>query len=289
MLKKRLIAALPLMNGRVVQSISFNRYLPVGTPEVCAENLNSWGADELMVLDIHASRENRKPDLALVKRISNRIYMPLTYGGGITTVEQMVGLIHSGSDKIAINSAALSNPQLITQGAEVLGNQCIIVSMDVKKNPSGAYEVFKDSGKTGTGKKPDVWAAEAQKLGAGEIHVNAIDRDGAGTGFDLALLEKMLAAVSIPLIFMGGAGHPSHFLDCFKKGADAVAAGNYFQFTEHSVTTTKAFLHREGIHVRVDTSATYEHTDFDESGRVAKLSEAYLKELRYTVIQKEVI
>lgn len=289
MLKKRLIAALPILNGQVVQSIAFKHYLPVGAPEVCAEALNYWGADELMVLDMHASREGRVPDLALVKKVSNKIFMPLTYGGGITSVSQMVTLIHSGADKIAINSSALSHPELISEAAAVLGRQCVIVSMDVQQNSRGDYEVFTDSGLRPTGKSPVEWAREVEQRGAGEIHVNHIQRDGSKSGFDLLLLKEMLAAIAVPLIWMGGAGHPRHFFECLNAGADAVAAGNYFQFTEQSVAVTKAFLLRQGINVRLDTSATYDHVQFDESGRVAKLPDDQLQRLRFTFIEKEVI
>jgi cyclase len=289
MLKKRIIAVLPILGGRVVQSISFNQFLPIGSPEVCAEAVNMWGADELMLLDIHASKHKLKPDPDLVKKVANYVSIPLTYGGGITTTDEMVELINSGADKITINTSALNNPTLITQASLILGKQCVIVSMDIKETQNGCYEVFNSSDMIGTGMSPEVWAHNAENLGAGEILINTIHRDGSGTGFDLVLLELMLKSVSIPIILMGGAGHPSHFFECFRHGADAAAAGNYFQFTEHSIITTKAYLKHHGIQIRMDTPATYDNVQFNETGRVAKFSDAYLKELKYSVIKKEVI
>ncbi len=289
MLSKRIIASLILKDGVFVQSIGFSRYLPVGSPEIAVDFLNQWGADEISVVEIGENRKNKTPDLVLVAALSKKSFVPLAIGGGVDSTDTMRALIYGGADKLIINRAAVLNPQLISDGAAIFGNQCIVVSIDAKKNKNGAYEVFLDSGTTPTGKDPAALAAECERLGAGEILIRSIDRDGSKNGFDVELVRLVSDAVSVPVIAAGGCGHPKHILDAFMQGgADAVAVGNFFHFTEHSVTTVKAYL-KSHVPVRHDTYATYENFSFDPLGRVAKQPDGYLEKLRFEYHPKEII
>jgi cyclase len=288
MLKKRVVASLIVKNGIVVQSIGFKKYLPIGSIGVSVEFLNRWGIDEIILLDIDATSQNKKPDFDLITEISKKIFVPLTVGGGIKDLNDIKTLVHYGADKICINKAALTNPKIIKESSEIFGNQCIVVSMDVK-NKNGKYEVYSDSGKNPTGLEAIKWAKEIEKLGAGEIFLSSIDRDGSKSGFDLKLIKKLSDNVSIPIIACGGAGHPKHFLEAFNNNASAVAAGNFFHFSEHSPILVKSFLMKKGIDVRLDTYADYKETDFDESGRLLKRSDQYLEKLRFQYQPEEVI
>ncbi len=287
--KRRLIGCLVVKGGIVVQSIGFRQYLPVGKPEIAVEFLNNWGIDEIVLLDIDATREGRGPDFTMIERVSKKCFVPLTAGGGIRNLEDMRRLIRHGADKIAINTAAVKSAGLIKQASDVLGDQCIVVSIDARK-VNGKYEVFLDSGREPTGLDPAKFAKQTAAMGAGEIFLNAVDRDGAKQGYDIELIKNVAAAVSIPVIACGGAGHPQHFSEALIKGnATAVAAANYFHFTEHSPVVTKAFLKEQGIDVRLDTYATYEGFSFDDKGRIGKRSESYLDKLRFEYQPKEVI
>jgi cyclase len=286
MLKKRIVACVVVKDGIVIQSIGFKRYLPVGDLGITLKFLDKWGIDEIIILDIDAQR----PDFEHVKEVSNQCCVPLSVGGGIRSVEDMVKLISLGADKIVINTLALSTPQNITQGADVLGKQCIVVSMDVKKVNHEIYEVFGNHGRTPTGKDPVAWAREVEDLGAGEIFLTSIDQDGSKQGFDLDLISKVSDSVSIPVIACGGAGLPTHFLDLLKNTrVAAVAAANFFHFTEHSVTTLKAFLLQSGQDVRLDSYANYADAFFGIDGRVAKKDDVDLERMRYVYQPREII
>src|SRR3989338_1929513 len=276
MLKNRLIACLVIKNGIVVQSIGFSRYLHVGKPEIAIEFLNSWWIDEIIVVDIDASKEGRTISRDNVRSIAKKCFVPLTVGGGFNSGEEVRQAIRSGADKVSINAAAIRRPELITEIAAVLGAQSVIVSMDVKVNQQGKYEVFISNGKEETGLDPVSWAKKVEELGAGEILLNSIDRDGTKQGYDLELIKKVSAAVNIPVIALGGACHPDHFCAGIEKGkAAAVAAANYFHFTEHSVITTKAAMKKQkSIHLRLDTYAHYLHLEHQETdGRIRKPSD----------------
>lgn len=290
MLKKRIVATLIIKNGIVVQSIGFKTYLPVGDPRVSVEFLSKWGIDEIILLDIDASPENRKPNFDLIRGVSKRIFVPLTVGGGIKTLEDIRKLLHCGADKISINKLALENPEIIKEAAEVFGNQCIVVSVDVKINRKGKYEIFSNSGNIATGLEPMSFAKKVEELGAGEIFVNSIDRDGSKLGYDLDLIKMVSDAVKIPVIACGGVKRPQDFLEGFiKGGVSACAAGNFFHFTEHSPIILKSFLIEKGIDVRLDTYANYKDVNFMENGRIAKRPEDYLDKLRFEYISEEVI
>ena len=297
MLKNRLIACLVVKAGIVVQSIGFNRYLPVGKPEIAAEYLNSWGVDEIILVDIDASLEGRGPNFEMIERVSKKCFVPLTIGGGINSVEIMKQVVRCGADKIAINSAAANNPELIRAGANVLGDQCIVVSVDArrKKNHGGCddeYEVVINNGKESIGIDPVTFSLKCEELGAGEILLNSVDCDGSKKGFDLDLIRSVSNVLKIPLIALGGAGHPEHFAKALiNGGATAVAAGNYFNFSEHSVITTKAYLKSkfDEIPVRIGTYATYEGFTFDSFGKICKRDESFLKKIRFEYHPEEII
>jgi len=272
MLSKRIIGSLIVKEGIVVQSLSFSRYLPVGSPEVAVEFLNQWGVDEIVVLDITASAAG-EPNYALVERLAQRVRVPLAYGGGIRSLEAMRRLIAGGADKLVVNTAAKDNPSLIQEGAAVFGDQCIVVSIDVHEGgAAGATER----------------AMAAQKMGAGEILLRTIERDGSKKGFDTDALKAVANAVQVPVIAAGGCGAAAHVADAFGSGAAAVAIGNMLHFTEHSVVTIKQELKQAGVPVRLDTYATYDGFAF-ESGRVQKRDDEYLQKLRFEYHPPEII
>ena len=225
MLKKRLIACLLIKNDLIVQSIGFNKYLPIGNPKFPLEFLNKWDVDEIVLLDIGAYKEKRKLNLKILEILSKSCFVPLTVGGGIMSVEDVRKFIRAGADKVSINSNAINNPQLITEIADIFGSQCIVVSMDCKFDNDGVYRVYKDSGNISTNLVASEWAKEVERLGAGEILLNSIDRDGSKIGYDINLVKKITDAVSIPVIACGGVGDFSHFAPGITKGgASAVAA-----------------------------------------------------------------
>ena len=290
MLKKRIVASLTVKNGMVVQSIGFNKYLPIGRVDISVEFLNKWGIDEIVLLDIDATNQNRNPNFNMVTEASKKSFVPLTVGGGIKNLEDIRRLIHFGADKISINKVALTSPKIIKEASEVFGNQCIVVSIDVRKNKN-RYEVYSDNGKNPTGLNPVKWAKEAEKLGAGEILLNSIDRDGLKLGYDLSIIKRVANSVSIPVICAGGAGHPKHFLKVFMKTkAMAAAPPNFFHFTEHSPIVVKSYLLKNGADARLDTYADYKGINFiEESGRISKRQDNYLDRIRFEYILDEII
>ncbi|MEK7124316.1 MAG: imidazole glycerol phosphate synthase cyclase subunit, partial [Patescibacteria group bacterium] len=284
-----IIGCLIIKDGRVVQSIGFNKYLPIGRVDVAVEFLNKWGIDEIVLLDIDATRDGKEPDFKLVTEVSKKSFAPLTVGGGIKNIKDIKKLVYCGADKISINAIALKNPKIITEAAEIFGVQCIVVSMDVKKHKNH-YEVYSDNGKKATGLDPITWAKKVEAMGAGEIFLNSIDRDGSKSGYEIKLIKAVSSAVSIPLIACGGAGHPKHFLEVFKKtGALAAAAGNFFQFTEHSPITVKSYLLKNKVDVRLDSHADYKDINFVNNGRIGKRADEYLRKLRFEYISDEII
>ena len=289
MLKTRIIAVLVVRQGIVVQSIGFARYLPVGVPAIAVEYLNRWGIDEIILVDIDATRRGRGPDHAMIERCAVECHVPLTCGGGIRTLEDIESLVRSGADKVAINAAAVLSPNLISQGAGLFGNQCIVVSIDARKIDDRRYEAFIHSGTQSTGKSPIDIAKMAEQMGAGEILLNSIDRDGSGRGYDPELIGQVMKAVKIPVIACGGVGHPGHLLEGMKLGVHAVAAANFFHYSEHSVITAKRVLQAAGMPVRLDSHADYAGADFDESGRIRKRPDEVLEKQRFEYIPEEVI
>lgn len=288
MLKKRIAATLAVKDGIVVQSIGFKRYLPVGRPAVAIEFLNDWGVDEILLLDISATRTGRPPDFDLVFEAAARCRVPLTVGGGITHIDHVRQLMHSGADKVCFNQAVLSNPDLLRQTAQVFGDQCVVASIDSIATSDGP-RVFDYLTGCANADAPSEIARRAQTLGAGEILINSVDRDGSRSGFDLELVRNVSNAVTLPVICCGGAGTAAHFTEVLRDtGASAAAAANFFHFTEHSVTTVKAQISRE-LPVRHESHASYVDASFDEAGRLLKRNDQELESMRFVLIEKEVI
>jgi len=289
MLKTRIIGVLVIRQGIVVQSIQFKKYLPVGKPSIAVDFLNRWGIDEIILLDIDATREQRRPNFDQISELSDFCHVPLSVGGGIRSVEDIQQLIHSGADKVVLNTVALEEPELIVQGAELFGNQCIVVSMDVKEVSTGRYEIYKNSGKDATGVRPAEFAKKVEEYGAGEIFLNAIDRDGSKQGYNIDLMQQVMDAVSIPVIICGGANHPDHFKEAMSLKVSAVAAANYFHYTEHSPIALKSYLKSSAADVRLDSYATYDGYNFGYKGRIGKKDDAILDKLRFEYIPEEII
>ncbi len=262
MLKHRLIPVLLLQNGLLVRSELFKIHQIIGNPIHEVERFNQWNVDELIYLDIsrgetydmrrddHKIKDMGNP-LAILDKVSKTCFMPLTWGGRITTVEEMNHRFSRGADKITINSEAVRRPELITEGARVFGNQAIVVSIDVLRGEGGAAEVFIDGGRTPTGLKPAEWARRAEERGAGEILLQSIDRDGTGTGYDLDLIRDVASATSIPVIACSGVGMYEQYAKGIKAGASAAAAANIWHFKELSDRGGKRALNRAGIDVRL--------------------------------------
>ena len=289
MLKKRLIANLTVKNGVVVQSFEFKKYLPIGSLVVTVEFLNKWGIDEIVITDISATKENRPPLTELYKNISNRCFVPLTIGGGIRSIDQIHDLLHSGADKIFVNNYAIENPDFISKSAKIFGNQCIIVAIDIIYINNQPFIYNHQTGLPLNVKLSD-WVKEVEHRGAGELLINCVNRDGKYNGFDKPLAQSISDSVNIPVIICGGAGKPCHFYEILSEtNVAAAAAGNYFHFTEHSVITTKAFLQKRGLDIRVETFASYNHNEINQYNRLEKLDDEYLEHLLYQKIIKEII
>ena len=251
MLAKRIIPCLDVRNGRVVKGINFEGIKDVENPVELAKFYNKSGADELVFYDITASFEERKLFTEVVEKIANEVFIPLTVGGGINSVEDFSRVLKAGADKVSINSSAVSNPQLISDAAKKFGAQCVVLSIDVKR-VDGRFMVFVKGGRENTGLDAIEWAKRGQELGAGELVVNSMDSDGVKNGFDKELLEAISKVVTIPIIASGGAGNMEHFKDVFEvKGVDAGLAASIFHFGEVEIPELKKYLKEQGVAVRV--------------------------------------
>ena len=292
MVKKRIIASLTVKNDWVVQSIGFKKFLPVGTVPVCVEALNLWGVDEIVILDITASLEKRSINEKLVQRACEKCFVPLTVGGGIKSVADVNRLLQAGADKVVLNHAATCDHKIITELANVFGSQCIIANIDVCALDNNQYSCFTLSNTKELSEKPEKLATIYANAGAGEILVNSIDLDGMKQGFDCRLIRKIVTAVDLPIIALGGAGSPIHFLELLNKveGVSGIAAGNFFHFFEHSVTITKAILKAAiGEKVRVDSYADYAEHKTDQLGRLCRFPEELLLDRFFEFYPKEQI
>jgi cyclase len=251
LLKVRVIPTLLSKGFGLVKGVGFHSWRRVGTLLPALKVYNSRDVDELILVDITASIESRGPDHESVSDFSDECSVPLTVGGGITDLSQIVALLHAGADKISINSGAIGNPGLIDRASARFGSQCVVASIDARRDPDGAYGVFSHSGTVSAGKNPVSWAIELAARGAGEVLLTSIDRDGTMQGYDLDLVEKVASAVDIPVIASGGAGNYQHMIDVIKMaGASAVAAASMFHFTEQTPAGAKLALGKEDVPVR---------------------------------------
>ncbi len=254
MLTKRIIPCLDVTSGRVVKGVSFVNLRDAGDPVEVATIYDREGADELCFLDITASHENRKTIIDVVERTAQRVFMPLTVGGGVRTLDDIRGLLNAGADKVSINTAAVERPQFVKEAAERFGTQCIVVAIDAKRRPgtAGSWEVFTHGGRKPTGIDVIEWAKRMEQYGAGEILLTSMDQDGQQTGYDLALTAAVSGTVSIPVIASGGVGTLDHLYDGFVMGkADAVLAASIFHYRTHTIPEAKAYLHGRGVPVRL--------------------------------------
>ena len=249
---KRIIPCLDVKDGRVVKGVQFVQLRDAGDPAELARFYDEQGADELVLLDISASVEGRKTMIDVVKAVAAQVDIPLIVGGGIHTVEDMKKILDAGADKVSINTAAVVNPQLIKEGAEAFGSKAIVVAIDAKFDEElGTWRVYTHGGKKAAEKDVLTWAREAESLGAGEILLTSIDRDGEKNGFDVELTRAVSEAVSIPVIASGGAGSAEHFKEVLQEGnADAALAASIFHYKETSVAEVKAYLKNHGVNVR---------------------------------------
>ena len=250
MLTKRIIPCLDVDHGRVVKGKKFKDIQDVADPVELGRYYSEQGADELVFYDITASYEERDIFINIVEKVAEAIRIPFTIGGGISRVEDFRKVLMAGADKVSVNSSAVKNPQLIRDAALKFGNQCVVLSIDAKRNDSGSWDVYVKGGRENTGIDAIEWAKRGQELGAGEICINSIDTDGVKRGYDLELNRKLSEILTIHVIASGGAGEKAHFSEVLKAGADAALAASVFHYKEIPIPELKAYLDSEGIAVR---------------------------------------
>lgn len=250
MLTKRIIPCLDVDHGRVVKGKKFKDIQDVADPVELGRYYSEQGADELVFYDITASFEERDIFINIVEKVAEAIRIPFTIGGGISRVEDFRKVLMAGADKVSVNSSAVKNPQLIRDAALKFGNQCVVLSIDAKRNDKGSWDVYVKGGRENTGIDAIEWAKRGQDLGAGEICINSIDTDGVKRGYDLELNHKLSEILTIPVIASGGAGEKAHFAEVLKAGADAALAASVFHYKEIPIPELKAYLADEGIAVR---------------------------------------
>jgi len=255
-LAKRIIPCLDVDNGRVVKGVNFVGIRDAGDPVEVAKRYNEQGADEITFLDITATHEGRDTTVHTVEQIASEVFIPLTVGGGIRTIDDIRTMLNAGADKVSINSAAVHNPDFVREASERFGAQCIVVAIDAKRvsaeGEPGRWEIFTHGGRKPTGIDAVEWATKMADYGAGEILLTSMDRDGTKNGFDLGVTRAISDAVSVPVIASGGVGDLQHLVDGVKKGrADAVLAASIFHFGEYSVPEAKQFMQSQGVEVRL--------------------------------------
>ena len=251
MLAKRIIPCLDINKGRVVKGVNFVNLIDAGDPVEIARAYDKIGADEIVFLDITASSDGRKTAVDILSRASEQVFIPLTVGGGIRSVEDFRELLAAGADKIAVNSAAIRTPRLITDAALKFGSQCVVLAVDAKSNGKGSWDVYLNGGRVNTGLDAIDWIREAEKLGAGEVLLTSMDRDGTKAGYDVELTRRAAEAVNIPVIASGGAGKMQDFADVLTEGkADAALAASLFHFSQIDMRELKEFLAKQGIPIR---------------------------------------
>lgn len=253
MFTKRIIPCLDVHNGRVVKGINFVNLRDAGDPVEVGAAYDAAGADELVFLDITASSDARAIKLDMVRRVAERVFIPFTVGGGIRTVDDFKEILREGADKIAVNTAAILNPQLISDAADKFGSQCVVVAIDAKRRPDGSgWNIYKNGGRVDMGIDAVEWAEKAFKLGAGEFLITSMDKDGTKDGYDLELTRSIAEVVSVPVIASGGAGNKEHFYDALTTGkADAALAASLFHYKELEINEVKEYLRGRGVSVRL--------------------------------------
>lgn len=252
MLTKRIIPCLDVNDGRVVKGINFVELRDAGDPVEVGKAYSEAGADELVFLDITATSDARNTVVDLVRKVAEQIFIPFTVGGGIRTVQDMRDVLREGADKVAVNSAALNNPELISESAQKFGSQCVVVAIDAKRRPDGGFTVYKNGGRIDTGRDAIEWAMEAENRGAGEILLTSMDGDGTKEGYDLELTKAISSRVSIPVIASGGAGNCEHFYEALTEGgADAALAASLFHYKELEIREVKEYLRDKNVPVRL--------------------------------------
>ncbi|GAB1720181.1 MAG: imidazole glycerol phosphate synthase subunit hisF [Nitrosospira sp.] len=250
-LAKRIIPCLDVTNGRVVKGVNFVELRDAGDPVEIARRYDEQGADELTFLDITASSDNRDLILRIIEEVAAQVFIPLTVGGGVRKVEDVRRLLNAGADKVSINTSAVQNPDLVADAASRYGSQCIVVAIDAKRTAQG-WEVFTHGGRKATGLDAIEWAGKMQSLGAGEILLTSMDRDGTRNGFDLALTRAISDAVTVPVIASGGVGNLQHLAEGILEGhADAVLAASIFHYGEYTIRQAKEYLAQRGVEIRL--------------------------------------
>ena len=253
MYAKRIIPCLDVKDGRVVKGVNFVNLIDAGDPVECAKAYDKAGADELVFLDITASSDARETVTDMVRRVAENVFIPFTVGGGIRTAEDFRKILNAGADKVAVNSAAIKRPELISEAAEIFGSQCVVCAIDAKRRADNSgWDVYLNGGRVNTGIDALEWAEKAEHLGAGEILLTSMDCDGTKSGYDLELTKSVSENADIPVIASGGAGSMEHFLDAFRIGkADAVLAASLFHFKEIEICDLKKYLRENGESVRL--------------------------------------
>jgi cyclase len=251
MLKIRIIPCLLFKERTIVKSVNFTNFRMIGDPTTCARVFNERNADEMIFLDIMASKDNKEPNFKVIEEIASECFMPLTIGGGIRTMDHVDNLFKIGADKVSLNTAAVKKPELIKEIVKKYGSQAVVISIDAKKI-NGVYKVFISGGTEETDYTPIELAKKVESFGAGEILLNSIDRDGSMRGYDIDLIKQVSSAVNIPLIVSGGCGKLQDFIDAVKLGgADAVSAASIFYFVGESMITIKEYMNKKGLNVRL--------------------------------------
>lgn len=252
MFAKRIIPCLDINSGRVVKGVNFIELRDAGAPVECAAAYNAQGADELVFLDITASSDSRSIVIDMVKRVAETVFIPFTVGGGVREVADFSALLRAGADKVAVNSAAIMRPELISEAAEKFGSQCVVLAIDARRRPEGGWTVYKNGGRIDMELDAVEWAIKGERLGAGEILLTSMDCDGCKNGYDIELTRAVSESVGIPVIASGGAGTPDHFYEALTSGkADAALAASLFHFNELSIPELKRFLHSREVSVRL--------------------------------------
>lgn len=250
---KRIIPCLDVKDGRVVKGVNFVNFKDAGDPAEVGAAYDKSGADELVFLDITASSDARETAVEMVRKVAEKVFIPFTVGGGIRSVDDFKAILREGADKVSVNSAAIMNPQLISDAADKFGSQCVVVAIDAKRRADGkGWNIYKNGGRIDMGIDAVEWAMKADRLGAGEILLTSMDGDGTKAGYDLELTRIISENVSIPVIASGGAGTMEHFYDAFTQGkADAALAASLFHFKEMEIMDLKHYLREKGISVRI--------------------------------------